>query len=126
MEHTNEIAALLKEVELFQKTSLSVLRNLASHMAHHSYQPDQLIIQNGEDGDPLFVSGSGSIKVHDGEQVVAVMQKGNYFGEISLLDAAPRSMSVSAVEKAELYSISREDFYKVFKDHPEVTQRIVS
>jgi len=126
MEHTNEITGLLKEVELFQKTPEAVLRNLASHLAHHSYQPDQLIIRKGDDGNSLFVIASGSIKVHDGEQVVAMMQKGNFFGEISLLDAAPRSMSVSAVEKAELYSISREDFYKVFKDHPEVTQRIVS
>jgi len=126
MEPNNEIAGLLKDVDLFQNTSETVLQSLASHLGKHTYKAGELIIRKGEEGNSIFIIGSGSIKVHDGDQVVAVMNKGNFFGEISLLDAAPRSMSVSAVELSELYSISRDDFYKVFKDQPEVTQRIVS
>jgi two-component system, NtrC family, sensor kinase len=54
------------------------------------------------------------------------MEEGNFFGEISFLDAAPRSMSVSADNVSLLYRISRTDFYKVFKSQPEITQKIIS
>src|SRR5262245_257674 len=109
-----ETTGLLKEVDLFRDLQDPVLEELATRLVPHRYAPGELIIRKGDEGNSIYIIASGSIKVHDGEQVVAHMNQGNFFGEISLLDAAPRSMSVGAVEPAELYSISREDFYTVF------------
>jgi signal transduction histidine kinase len=85
-----------------------------------------LIIRKGDEGDSLFIIAKGTVRIHDAEQVVARLSAGNFFGEISFLDAAPRSMSVSADTPAVLYRVSRDDFYSVFKNQPEVTQVIVS
>ena len=50
----------------------------------------------------------------------------NYFGEFSLLDEAPRSMSVSAVDEVHLFKISREQFFGLLQSQPEVAKKIIS
>lgn len=77
-------------------------------------------------GDSLYIIAAGNVRVHDEDLVVAQLGEGSFFGEMSFLDTSPRSMSVSADEKALLYRISRDDFYKVFDQYPEVFRKIVS
>ena len=103
-----------------------MLEELGAHIVQHNYKADELIIHKGDKGDSFFIIASGSVKVHDEEQVIATLNGGNFFGEISLLDSAPRSMSVTAIGPADLYAISAEDFYRVFRNQPEVTQIIIS
>jgi CRP-like cAMP-binding protein len=122
----NSVTDLLQKVALFKDTPLNVLEELGSHIVQRNYKTDELIIQKGDVGDSLFIIASGSVKVHDEEQIIATLFDGNFFGEISLLDSAPRSMSVTAAEPAELYNITAEDFYQVFRNQPEVTKVIVS
>ena len=121
-----KLIAILRKVDLFQDAPEKVLEELASLVTCHDYKENQLIIRKGDEGDSLYIIASGTVRVHDEEQVVARMESGNFFGEISFLDTAPRSMSVSADTPAVLYRISRDDFYSVFKNQPEVTQKIVS
>jgi len=111
---------------MFQDAPQEVLEELAPLVTYHEYKENQLIIRKGEEGNSLYIIASGRVRIHDEEQVVAKMESGNFFGEISFLDTAPRSMSVSADSDAILYRISRDDFYLVFKNQPEVTQIIVS
>jgi two-component system NtrC family sensor kinase len=118
--------ALLSEVDIFKDTPEAEIRELAAHFRRRDASEGELIIRKGDEGNSIYIIGSGSVKVHDGDQVVAVLNTRSFFGEISLLDDAPRSMSVSALEPTTLYWMSREDFYRLFRDQPEVTQRIVS
>ncbi len=121
-----KLIAILRKVDMFHDAPQEVLDQLAPLVTYHEYKENQLIIRKGDEGDSLFIIANGKVKIHDKEQVVAKMESGNFFGEISFLDAAPRSMSVSADTDAILYRISRDDFYSVFKNQPEVTQIIVS
>lgn len=121
-----KLIAILRKVDLFHDAPQKVLEELAPLVTYHEYKQNQLIIRKGDEGNSLFIIATGRVRVHDEEQVVAAMDAGNFFGEISFLDAAPRSMSVSADIDSILYRISRDDFYKVFKNQPEVTQIIVS
>ncbi len=121
-----KLIAILRKVDLFHDVPAPVLEELAPLVTLHEYKENQLVIRKGDEGDSLYIIASGRVKVHDGELVVARMESGNFFGEISFLDTAPRSMSVSAEVTSVLYRISREDFYKVFNNQPEVFQKIVS
>ena len=64
--------------------------------------------------------------MHDGEHQVATLKEGDFFGELSLLDSEPRSMSVTALETSVLGSISRSDFYEALKEFPEMTQDLIA
>jgi len=121
-----KLIAILRKVDLFHDAPQQILEELATLVTCHEYKENQLIIRKGDEGDSLYIIASGIVRVHDEEQVVAQMESGNFFGEISFLDTAPRSMSVSADSVAVLYRISRDNFYKVFKSQPEITQKIVS
>ncbi len=111
-----KLISILRKVDMFHDAPQTVLEELAPLVTFHEYKQNQLIIRKGESGDSLYIIASGRVRVHDEEQVVASMEAGNFFGEISFLDAAPRSMSVSADIESVLYRISRNDFYKVFKN----------
>jgi len=121
-----KLIAILRKVDLFHDAPEQVLNELGALVTCHEFKENQLIIRKGDEGDSLYIIASGTVRVHDEEQVVARMESGNFFGEISFLDTAPRSMSVSADTSAVLYRITRDDFYKVFKTRPEITQKIVS
>lgn len=122
----DSLIKILQQVALFKDTPVEALEELSSHIAQQHYDGGQLIIRKGDIGNSFYIIASGSVKVHDEEETIATLNAGNFFGEISLLDSAPRSMSVTAAEQAELYNITAEDFYRVFRHQPQVTQIIIS
>ena len=79
----------------------------------------------GDDNSQLFVIKSGLICIHtddnEGRQLVLnYMGPGEYFGELSLLDAKPRSASASTVEDSSLLTISRDHFRNFMREYPEL------
>ena len=106
---------LLKNVEIFKGIDSNLLNHIAEIINNQTFISGTPIIQKGEEGNSMFIISSGKVKIHDGEHVVATMETGNFFGEFSLLDAAPRSMSVTALENVETLSITREIFYNLLK-----------
>ena len=116
----------LSNVSLFSKAEPVVLAHLAEKLLVTSYPAGTAIINKGDIGESMFLIFSGKLKVHDGEHQVAQLEKGQFFGELSLLDSEPRSMSVSTLEDTRLGSISRTDFYEVLKEYPAMTRDIIS
>src|SRR4029079_17191513 len=110
-----KLIEILRKVDLFSDAPAEILEELAQLVTCHEYKENQLIIRKDDEGDSLFIIASGRVRVHDGDHIVARMEAGNFFGEISFLDNARRSMSVSADALAILYRISRDNFYTVFR-----------
>lgn len=116
----------LGNVSLFNKAHLSILGHLAEKTTFASYASGETVIHKGDEGNAMFIIFSGRLKVHDLEHQVAQLKTGDFFGELSILDSEPRSMSVTAMEPAVLGSINRNDFYEVLKEFPEITRDIIS
>lgn len=64
------------------------------------------------------------MRVHDGERTLREMSHGEAFGELSLLDAEPRSVSVSAVHPSLLLRLAQSDFYALMQEQPAITRAI--
>lgn len=84
------------------------------------------VCHKGEPGDALYVVISGKLKVsvqsEDGrEAILALLEDGETFGEMSLLDGHSRSAAVVAVEDSELLVIQRRDFLHYLERHPKVS-----
>ena len=62
--------------------------------------------------------------MHDGDRVLAHLSKPEFFGELSLLDAEPRSASVTSVERSRLFRLAQADFYSLVSERPEITHAI--
>ncbi|HRH65281.1 MAG TPA: cyclic nucleotide-binding domain-containing protein [Bacteroidia bacterium] len=123
---SNAILELLQRVEIFNGIPPDLLINLAGKLDTLHHSAGSTIIRKGDQGNSMFVLVNGKVKIHDGEHIIAAMESGNYFGEFSLLDEAPRSMSVTALEDVHLIRIGREKFFELLQSQPEVAKKIIS
>lgn len=84
------------------------------------------VCRKGEPGDALYIVITGKLKVgaqsEDGrEAILAILEDGETFGEMSLLDGRSRSANVVAVQDSELLVIQRRDFLQYLEHHPKVS-----
>ena len=117
---------MLQQANIFQHVPDNLLMELAERLNIQSFDADEMVIHKGEEGRSMFLIIRGSVRVHDGSYEVARLETGNVFGELSLMDSFPRSMSVSAVEPSILGIIYEKDFYHVMKVHPGTLKNIIS
>lgn len=94
------------------------------------FDRDQIILQQNEPGDALYILLAGRVKVvlygEDGREVIlSVLRDGDFFGEMALIDGGPRSASVVAVEESRLIRIRRDAFLRLLREHPEMALNIL-
>lgn len=121
---------LLKQVPLFATLPTAQLELLAKMVVRKRYPKNTVILVEGDDTDALHIIISGRIKVlisdEDGREVIlSLLERGEYFGEMGLLDDSPRSASVETLEECELMSMSKGDFKRCLADHSEMAMYIM-
>jgi serine/threonine protein phosphatase PrpC/CRP-like cAMP-binding protein len=109
---------VLHKMPLFRHLTYQELVRLLNITEVRSYQPGERIVEEGDEGDELFIVLTGQARVHSGEATLTHLGPGQHLGEMALVDKAPRSASVSAEEKSQLLVIRRRDFFDIIrKDH---------
>ncbi|HEY2028385.1 MAG TPA: cyclic nucleotide-binding domain-containing protein, partial [Myxococcales bacterium] len=96
-----ENVELLRQVSIFKELPLDIVGDLAKRVWQKSAEPGAVIVSHEEPGDSLFVIASGKVKVvlygETGREIIlSILRKGDFFGEMSLLDRQPRSANVVA------------------------------
>ena len=85
------------------------------------YRAGEAIFKEGEEGSEMFYVLSGSIRLIKKEQMLRVMQKGDYFGEMALLIGTPRTTSAQAEEdNTSLAVITPENFETLLREEPKI------
>lgn len=125
-----ETANALKQIPFFEDISEEALLRLAEHGIKKSYPKNAILINEGDEAGPLFVILDGKVRVYlssaDGKVVVlSTQESGTYFGELSLLDDAPRSASVVTLEPTTCALIGRNAFSSWFSEHPEAALSMI-
>lgn len=110
-----EAARMIAALPLTGELPEEALEEIGEHVALERYAAGQLIVRQGERGDRFYVIRSGRLEVSrsvDGgeERVVRTLDPGRSFGEIALLEAAPRTATVRALEVSEVFSIDKGTF----------------
>ena len=115
----------LKAMEFFDGISEQALDELAGMMKEVRFTKNNSIISQGEKSRSLYVITSGRAKVfitdEQGHQTIySFLKKGDYFGELSLLDDAPRSATVVTLEDITALNLSHANFNEFVNNHPDV------
>jgi hypothetical protein len=121
---TIDKVVILRAISLFKAIPHQVLARVAALLTERWLPPEARIIEKGDVGDCLYVIASGHVRVHDGDRILQELGPGQCFGELALLDAKPRSATVSAVEPAHLLRLAQGDFYALMSERPDITQAI--
>jgi len=121
---------LLKTVSLFWDLDKIELGYISDKMVSKKFENGNLIFLEESEGKNLFFVVEGSVKVtrlsKDGREVIlAMLNAGDFFGEMSLLDGEARSANVIALEKTEVLSLNRNDFLVVLHDYPKIAIQLL-
>ena len=115
----------LANVAIFENLSPEQLRPLGEKMRPRKYQRGEVVFHQDDPGDRMHIIVHGRVRISldsdDGrEKDVALLQPGECFGEMSLLDGSNRSAKATAVEEIETLVLMRDDFLEFIGEHPEV------
>jgi hypothetical protein len=120
-----EKTIILKGTILFEGISGEDLFHVAQAMEEERLGAGTVLFREGDMDDCLYVIVTGEILVHFGGKEVRRLPKGDYFGEMALLDGSPRSVSATAVDETLLLRINREDFYDIMMSRQDVLKGIL-
>ena len=118
---------MLKKVVLFQDLSRRDLIMVDSLMHARNYLADEVIFDEGEEGQGLFVVLSGRVKIAipaEADRILIELGPGAFFGEVALLDQSVRTAQARAVEDTQIVSLFRAEFYSLLKTHSAIASRI--
>jgi CRP-like cAMP-binding protein len=120
----------LRAIPLFAQVSDDDLDAIASHLIERRFPKNTEIVQEGLPGDYMYVIRDGRVKVtrlsEDGrEKILEFFGEGAFFGEMSLLDRAPRSASVKTLTEVRLLALSRADLLNVLRTNPNVAIAVI-
>ncbi len=96
---------------------------------YYLYENDQIIFLEHEPGAELYIIQEGKVNitklVDNNEVQLAVLKKGDIFGEMAILENKPRSASAIAFGETKLMGVTKTNFEPMVQAHPEIAQRII-
>jgi predicted acylesterase/phospholipase RssA/CRP-like cAMP-binding protein len=116
--------ALPVEQGVFGSLSAETARKIADTATRRTFMSGEQLIQQGDVGESMFIIQHGrvrmSIRRDDGsEDVVNILQRGDHFGELSLLNGGCRAATATAIMDTTVLEISRQDFFALTQALPE-------
>lgn len=115
----SEFTGLLKTFPVFSPLGENDLYDLFTLLRFKKYNPDELILRKGDPGTHLYIVLTGKIEVvGDDDEVIATMESGGIFGEMSLLTGAPVVTSVYSRDVTKLAALTSKDFKHVLHRYP--------
>jgi len=103
----------LRKIFIFKNLSEQKLIALSKLMKKEKYSPESLIVKEGTIGDGFFLINKGRVRILRDNKTIRELEKGNHFGEISLLNKENRTASVAAVDEVICYILTKEDFLSI-------------
>ena len=127
---TNQIAAydrvlLLSQTSLFVDTPENVLASVTPIMKEEEHGAGAPIFHKGDLGTGMYIIYSGEVAILDGYTELARFGRGDFFGELALLDTEARSATAEAVTDVRLLRIDQDDFYDLMEERSEVLRSLV-
>lgn len=126
-----ELIPFLKNVPVFEGLRDEEYETIISALIPKNFSKGETIVfEEDSESSSFFLIGSGNVSVvvitPEGRQtILATLKKGEFFGEMALLDGEPRSASVVAAEDCRLYMLNRVDFMRLLQRHPDIPTRML-
>jgi small-conductance mechanosensitive channel/CRP-like cAMP-binding protein len=120
---------IIESVSLFEPLTGDERERVAGAAVKHLYAPGELILRRGDAGGSMFIISRGRVDVRlpqasGGTQQVAVLEPGNYFGEMALFTGEPRTADVYALDEVEVLEIRKAAIEPLMHDNVRLAEAI--
>jgi CRP/FNR family cyclic AMP-dependent transcriptional regulator len=124
------VNTLLERSSLFRGLPISTLERVAALATNKIYAPDTVVFFRGDAGNSLYSVMRGRVLISagtaDGKEVfLNIMEAGDSFGEIALLDGSPRTATATTMMRTELLIIEREHFLSLLRAEPLLATHLI-
>ena len=121
---------MLQRSPLFRGLTSPALERIAELAGQRSFRAGEIVFSQGDPGDALYAVVTGKIRISagaaDGREIfLNIMEPGDTFGEIALLDGGTRTASATATVPSELVSIRRDHFLGLLEREPRVALELL-
>ena len=89
------------------------------------FAPDQIIVTQGTPGQAFYLIISGRVEILRDGKSLGAFGPGDFFGEMSLLDQAPRSATIRALDQTQCLMLSSWDFKALLERHPSIAIKLL-
>ena len=122
---TKDVVEGLTKVPLFFGCSSRELRSVAAAVKEISHSKGTVIAREGDPGIGLFIIADGTAEVTIGGRRKSTLDRGDFFGEIALLDGGPRSATVTATSDVRLYGLTEWTFKGLMQQDPKIAIKVL-
>jgi len=122
--------AQLKKIPLFANLTADHLEKVANIATQKQARANEKIFQEGEVGTEMYLIGAGKVRISKmvpgvGEEALAILEPGSYFGEMALIDDTPRSADATANIPCTLYVIQKADLEELMFLHKDLAYELL-
>ncbi len=130
MAGVNEINQI-RQIGLFSGLDDEHLGSIADIASKRSYPKNAIIINEGDETDSLYLILSGKVKIvlsdEDGKEVIiSILEPGDYFGELALIDSEPRSARVVTMADCQFSIVHKSDFDQLTENNPSLVRNLLT
>ena len=126
----NDLAEFLQQVDLLSSLNKDEINRITHYFNTVNIGKNETLFEQGDEGNALYIVKEGkvisTIKLPDGnEQKVAEFESGDFFGDMSVIEQAPRSATCKAIEDSTLYEINEKEFFELMDINPGIAIKIM-
>ncbi|MGO4347418.1 ABC transporter transmembrane domain-containing protein [Paenibacillus sp. MCAF9] len=121
----------LAKLPFFQGIDNEVLKEIRSLFNTETFSAGQPVIHAGDQGEKFYLIARGRVEVSrkdanaiDGKLRLAILEDGDHFGEIALLNNVPRTADITAITPCVFLTLQRKGLHYVLSKHPEINNRV--
>nr|WP_275758287.1 cyclic nucleotide-binding domain-containing protein [Sulfurimonas sp. SAG-AH-194-C21] len=111
----------LHSIDFFTNIPILELKELAHNTHLEIFKKHQKIIQQGDNGDSLYMLVDGEVEVIVNQKTVTTLSKGSYFGEISVIAGVKRTASIMTVSDCTTLQLKSKDFKNFIMENPDTS-----
>ena len=115
----------LQRMPLFAGLGTAELERIAGLFRQQRFDAGETVVQEGSDGSTFYVIDSGEATVSIDGRTTSTLEPGDFFGEIALIDQAPRLATITACGELVCYGISYRDFRPLVQANGEIGWRLL-
>ena len=115
----------LARVPIFANCTAEEIAAITNVAQEGYFQPGQIIVTQGTPGQAFYLIISGRVEILRDNVSLGAFGPGDFFGEMSLLDQAPRSATIRALDQSECLMLSSWDFRSVLERHPSIAIKLL-
>lgn len=120
----------LQSIAIFSELTEDEFPVVRSMMKQKEYRKGETLFHQNDEGTKLYIVDRGRIAIEvqlpDGKKLeISEIQSGNFFGEMSIFENAPRSATCTTKESSILFSLHKSDFFQLMETHPRIAAKMM-